>query len=192
MKKVIKIIVFILCIAGFVYFGTLNQNSSKSKKGSKISSNDSFFGSAYVFESINHSKLLSKLNSSSDSFIVYACFEKNDLCSSYGELINEIAINYEIETIYYYDFKTDKETSNATYQKIVSKLSDYLITDDLGNQDLYAPSLIFIKNGDLYAIDDDLVLQHGKKTSSDILTDEKLNEKREVLINIIEGYLTNE
>ena len=192
MKKIIKLVIFALFIACFIYLGTINKTDDGNKKDSNRRKSDPFFGSTYVFESINHSKLLSKLNSKNVDMIIYACFENNDLCNSYGELINEIARNYEIDTIYYYDFKTDKKNNNATYQKIVSKLSDYLITDDLGKQNLYAPSLIFIKNGLVYAIDDDLALHHGNKKAKEILTEEKIEEKRNTLIEIIEGYLTYE
>lgn len=192
MKNAIKLVIFCIFIAGFIYFGTLgkeNRGSNKRKSGSFA---DDFFGSAYVFESINHSKLLSKLSSKNQNMIIYACYIDSKLCAEYGEIINDIALNYEIEKIYYYDFKTDKSENNATYQKIVSKFSDFVFVDDLGKANLYAPTLIFIKDGEVYEYDDDLAFVHGNKDAKDILTDEKVQEKREYLINVLEGYLTYE
>lgn len=192
MKKIIKFLIFCLFIAGFIYFGTLGKENRGDKIRKTGSFADEFFGSAYVFESINHSKLLSKLSSKNQDMIIYACFIDNKLCAEYGELINDIARNYEIEKIYYYDFKTDKSENNGTYQKIVSKFSDYVFTDDLGKQNFYAPTLIFIKDGQVYEYDDDLAFIHGNESENGILTEEKTQEKRDYLINVLEGYLTNE
>ena len=177
MKKYIKLLIFCVFIALFIYFGTLGKTSESKKKNPNNNSVDKYFGSAYVFEEINHSKLLSKLNSNDPTMIIYACFKDSDLCDSYAQLINEIARNYEIDEILYYDFKIDKKEKNATYQKIVDKLSDYLLTNDLGEQDLYSPTLLFIKNGSVFAIDDDLAFNRGKVDAQDVLTEEFKSEK---------------
>lgn len=191
MKKYVKLVIFLLFIGCFIYFGTLHKDEDV-KKISRDSQVDKYFGSAYVFEEINHSKLLSKLNSKDQSMIIYACFKDNELCDSYAQLINEIARNYEIDQIFYYDFKIDKKEKNATYQKILTKFSDYLMTDDLGNQDFYAPTLITIIDGFVYGFDDDLALKRGKNSYKRILSQEELNLKREYLINIFEEYKSNE
>lgn len=192
MKKVIKLVIFCIFIGCFVYLGTIHADESKKKKSISGTDNDKYFGSAYVFEEINHSKLLSKLNSKNQNMIIYACFKDSNLCDSYGDVINDIARIYEIDEIYYYDFKIDKKENNATYQKIVNKLSSYLITDDLGNQDLHAPTLIFIKDSEVYMVLDDLALQHGKDANDKILSLELQEEKKEELVNVMEGYLYNE
>ena len=192
MKKYIKLLIFCIFIALFIYFGTLGKSSESKNKNSNNSSVDKYFGSAYVFEEINHSKLLSKLNSNNPSMIIYACFKDSNLCDSYAQLINEIARNYEIDEILYYDFKIDKKEKNATYQKILSKFSDYLMTDDLGRQNFYAPTLITIKDGFVYSFDDDLSLKRGKDSYKRVLSQEELDAKREYLINTFEEYTSNE
>lgn len=192
MKKYIKLLIFCVFIALFIYFGTLGKTSESKKKNSSNNSVDKYFGSAYVFEEINHSKLLSKLNSNDPTMIIYACFKDSDLCDSYAQLINEIARNYEIDEILYYDFKIDKKEKNATYQKILSKFSNYLMTDDFGNQDFYAPTLITIKDGFVYGFNDDLALKRGKDSHNRKLSQEELDLKREYLINTFEEYKSNE
>ena len=73
--------------------------------------------------------------------------------------------------------KEDRENNNGTYQKILTYLTDYLITDDLGEQDLHAPSLLFIKNGNIYAFDDELSIIHG---AIDI---DKISEVRSMFVS---------
>lgn len=192
MIKYIKLFIFCLFIGCFIYLGTLHDDTDGKKKIIKDSVNNKYFGSAYVFEEINHSKLLNKLNKKNQNMIIYACFIDNDLCDSYAMLINDVAREYGIDEILYYDFKIDKKEKNATYQKILTKFSDYLRTDDLGNQELYAPTLIFIKDGSVFAFDDDLALQRGDGSNEKALSEEKSLLKRDYLINVLEEYTSNE
>ena len=66
------------------------------------------------------------------------------------------------------------------------------MTDDFGNQDFYAPTLITIKDGFVYGFDDDLALKRGKDSHNRKLSQEELDLKREYLINIFEEYKSNE
>lgn len=192
MKKYIKLFIFIIFIVCFICLGTVGRD----KKTNRTKINDSdvgrYFGSSYVFEEINHSKLLTKLNKKNQNMIIYACFMDNELCDSYAQLINEIALNFEIDEILYYDFKIDKKEHNATYQKILSKFSDYLITDDFGNQDFYSPTLITIKDGFIYSFDDDLALKRGKDSFERTLSQDEIALKSEYLTNLFEEYTSNE
>lgn len=192
MKKVVKFFIFILLITGFIYFGTRDYKKSIKKKVDKEKVSNALIGDGYVFSSINHSKLLSLLQSKNADFILYACIDDDKMCVSYGDVINNVAKSFSIEEIYYYDFKTDREEKNATYQKIVDKLSDYLLTNDLGEQDLYSPTLLFIKNGSVFAIDDDLAFNRGKVDAQDVLTEEFKSEKELNLLILMEGYLNYE
>ena len=124
--------------------------------------------------------------------IIYACIENNKLCALYGNLIDEIASNYSTTEIYYYDFEEDRSNNNATYQKIVSKLDDYLFTDDSGKQNLHSPTLIFIKNGEIVSFDDSLSMYRGNKTAQEYFTEEVENERREYLISAFEEYISYE
>lgn len=192
MKKYIKFLIFIIFIVLFIYFGTIGNDGNSNKASNKDSNVSKYFGSAYVFEEINHSKLLTKLNKKNPDMIIYACYTDSELCDSYAQLINEVALNYEIDEILYYDFKIDKKEHNATYQKILSKFSDYLMTDDFGNQEFYAPTLITIKDGFVYGFDDDLALKRGRDSYKRSLSQEELDLKREYLTNLFEEYTSNE
>lgn len=191
MKNLFKLVVFIILIIAFIYFGTKDYKFNQKKKINEKNASSVLLNGKYVFNEINHSKVLNKLSSKNDS-IIYVCVDGNKLCTKYGLLIDEVAKNFSIDTIYYYDIKEDRENNNGTYQKIINKLSDYVITDDLGKQNLYAPTLIFIKNGSVYNFDDSLVLSHGKKSIDKVWNEEIIEAKRSFLFEIMEGYISNE
>ena len=191
MKRLVQVIVFILLIAAFIYLGSRDYKDKVKQNKKSNDPRDVLISDDTVFIETNHSKILSKLSTNS-SFILYACINENKLCSKYGMLIDEIAKNYEINDVYYYDFKQDRDNNNGTYQKIISKLDKYLLTDDLGEQDLHAPTLIFVKNGSIYAFDDSLSSYHGNKKIDEVWNEETINYKREYLIDTMEGYLLNE
>lgn len=190
MKKLLKMVTFIILILAFIYFGTKDYKLNKKKNINEKNASSVLLTSDYVFNDINHSKVLNKLSSKNDS-IIYICIDGNKLCTKYGLLIDEVAKNYSIDTIYYYDIKEDREKNNGTYQKIINKLSNYVLTDDLGKQNLYAPTLIFIKNGNIMEFDDSLTLSRGKNTDK-LWDDDTIETKRNYLFDVMERYISNE
>ena len=191
MKKLLKFIIFVLLIIAFIYFGTRNYKVNNSKKVSEKNASSILLNGNYVFDEINHSKLLNKLSTKNDC-IVYVCVDGNKLCTKYGLLIDEVAKTFDIKSIYYYDIKEDREKNNGTYQKIISKLSNYVLTDDLGKQNLYSPTLIFIKNGVVYSFDDSLSINHGKLDENKIWDEQLIEAKTRYLQEVMGGFTANE
>ena len=191
MKKLLKVAIFAILIVLFIYFGTRDYKIEKKKKIDEKNASSILLDDGYLFTEINHSKVLNKISSKNDA-IIYFCIDGNELCTKYGLLIDEVFKTFDVNEIYYYDIKEDRENNNGTYQKILTYLTDYLITDDLGEQDLHAPSLLFIKNGNIYAFDDELSIIHGAIDIDKIWNEEVINAKREYLTEVIGGYLGNE
>ena len=191
MKKLLKFIIFVILIVAFVYFCTKKYPVKHKDIENEKNASSILLNGDYVFDDINHSKVLNKLSSKNDS-IIYVCIDGNKLCTKYGLLIDEVAKSFSIDTIYYYDIKEDRENNNGTYQKIINKLSDYAITDDLGNQNLCAPTLIFIKKGIVYSFDDSLSINHGKLDVDKVWDEETIESKQNYLIETMEGFINNE
>ena len=191
MKKLLKLIIFVVLIIAFIYFGTKEYDNVKNKNSNEKNASSILLNGKYVFTDINHSKVLNRLSSKNDS-IIFVCIDGNALCTKYGLLIDEVAKSFSIDTIYYYDIKEDRESNNGTYQKIMGKLKDYAFTDDLGKQNLYAPTLIFIKNGLVYEFDDSLSINRGEVNVDKIWNDNMIQTKKNYLNQIMEGFIGNE
>ena len=170
MKKFIQVIIFILLIVAFIYLGQKDYKTSiKNNKKSEIPS-DRLIDNDTVFIETNHSKILSKMSSKND-FILYACIDENKLCTKYGLLIDEVAKEYNISDIFYYDFKDDRENNNGTYQKIIG---------------------IFFKNGLVYSYDDSLSQVRGEYNIDTVWNEETINLKRTYLSGVMEEFSKHE
>ena len=88
-------------------------------------------------------------------------YPANSWSGYYANILNEAAKATGIEEILYYDFYLDRENSNATYQSIVLSLSNYLYTLDDGSQDIHAPTLIIIKDGNIIGFDQETAFMLG-------------------------------
>lgn len=186
MKKMISFILFCVMIYLFIVLGTKDYKDENKDAGSK--NNNVLISSNTVFEEINHSKVLSKFSSNSDSIILF-CSEGNKLCESYGMMLNSVAKENKVSKIYYYDFSVDRESNNATYEKIVGKLEDYLYYDDLGKQDLRNCSFVMLRNKMVYFYDDEFSI---RKPSNKTVDDTEMFNKKNSIDLIFKEYLINE
>ena len=98
-------------------------------------------------------------------------YPENAWSGYYANILNEAAKDSGIKEILYYDFYEDRENKNGTYQSIVLNLSNYLITLDDGTEDIYAPTLVIVKNGKIIAFDNETAFTKGNITP-DIYWDE--------------------
>lgn len=192
MKNFIKFVIFTLFIGCFIYLGTREYKNDENKVINKEKKSTTYFDGSKVFSTINHSQLLDKMSQKND-LIFYVCIKNDDVCLSYAKLIEEKADEYNIGTIYYYEFSVDRKSNNGTYEKIVSKLSSYLETSDTGNQDLQSATLIFMKNGLVYSFDDELSSHRGGQSRKEYWNDERINAlKTNYLDEVMKGFIINE
>lgn len=96
-------------------------------------------------------------------------YPENVWSGYYANILNEAAKDAGIKEILYYDFYEDRENHNATYQSIVLNLSNYLITLDDGTQEIYAPTLVIVKDGKVIAFDNENSFYKGKSNTRNLL-----------------------
>ena len=81
--------------------------------------------------------------------IVFLGFPECDWCQAYVKYLNETAKEMEIEEIYYFNIKEDRDENTEEYQKIVELLEPRLQKDDEGNPRVYVPNVSFHADGKL-------------------------------------------
>jgi hypothetical protein len=113
-------------------------------------------------------------------------------------MLNDLAKEYGISEIYYYDIKKDRENETETYKKIVSILSDYLQYDNEGKKRVYVPETAFIVEGKI--IGNDLETSKdtlGFQTPSEYWTEKRVENWKENVgalmskVKAAEGCTTN-
>ncbi len=190
-QKIFYMISFVFLIAAFIYLGQKNYSLSKSN----LTDNERFteeygISSKNIFVYKTAEEILKMMNTG--DAIIFMAFPENKWSSKYAELLNEVAMKNNIQEIYYYNFKQDRSSNNQNYQKIVSQLSSYLPVLDEEVMDIYAPTVVIVKDGNIIFYDDETSIIRGDTSVDDYWTVSRENEKKIEFRLIIQEYLEEE
>lgn len=175
-KSSIQFLIFCIMIYLFAILGTkeyqveVEDNIRFATEYKDITKNN-----LYVYT--NEQQILEIINGKSG--VIFMAFPSNIWSHYYADYLNEVAINNKLEKIYYYDFLKDRKLNNKTYNQIVTKLQNYLVSDDLGNMDLVAPTVIVVKNGKVLYFDEEIQFLKGGTKPQDYFTEERKNVVKE-------------
>lgn len=185
-KQIITYTLILIALIGFIVIGKQNFKP-EDNEDSNISHKYNILDSKNVFEKINASQALKKINSG--NALIFMGFEDNKQSEYYASLLNEVAKNLKIEKIYYYDFYNDRVENNGTYETIVSKLTNYLQKDDLGNIDVQSPTFLVIKEGNVIYFDADTSKIQANLSEEDYWNDYNKNLKKAYIEAGLKNYL---
>lgn len=161
-RKIIEGIIFVIIIIGFIFVGTRDFSDKTVVDNEKFDHDYTNVSSENVFKYATSQDILTSLKGG--SAIIFMGYPSNAWSGYYANILNETAKESGIKEILYYDFYEDRVNKNATYQSIVLRLSNYLVTLDNGKQDIYAPTLIIVKNGEIIAYDNETAFNIGNIT----------------------------
>lgn len=150
-KRIFEGLLFILIIGAFIYIGSLDFSKEKTADKEKFDQEYKMVKSDNVFVYRNVQEINAILKNGTG--IIFMGFPENIWSGYYANILNETAKQLGIKEILYYNFYEDRISKNATYQSIVLKLDKYLPTLDDGTKNIYAPTLIIVKNGEIIAFD---------------------------------------
>lgn len=121
--------------------------------------------------------------------IIFLGFPECSWCQNYVKYLNDVAVSKNIDIIYYYNFKSIRESNTEKYKKLVSRLGDYLFLDDTGSYRLYAPTLVIVKEGKILSFDNETSLMTNPILPNEYWTEEKINNFKEKIGNYFDEYL---
>lgn len=87
--------------------------------------------------------------------IIYFSFPECPWCQAYTPILNDVAKENNIDTIYYYNIKEIRQNNTKEYQQIVDLTKDYLYDDDNGNKRVYVPDVYFVVEGKIVGHNND-------------------------------------
>ena len=176
-QKIFYIISFIFLIWAFIYLGTKNYNAPI-KKLSDAESFTKEFGitSDNRFKYKNAKETLELLNTGTG--VIFFSFPDNEWSYNYAEMLNDVAKDNNEEFIYYYNFKNDRSNRNYYYTNIVKILESYVPNTDTGDKNIYAPSVVFVKDGVIVGYDDETSIMKGDTSVNNYWTNEKIISKK--------------
>lgn len=184
-QMVIYTILFIVCIILFIVIGTKNYKIS-TPNNERFADEYPLVGDKNVFKYVN--VLEAHQIASGKKGIVLFGNPSNPWVEYYASIVNDAALDTGIEEIYYYDFYKDREQNNGTYKDLVRLLKDYVIVDDLGRSDIYAPSLLIVSEDKVLLFDMETSFAIASDSPSNYWSNSKKGLKYTELRNIFSIY----
>lgn len=184
MKKIkILLIICIAIIGALMIYDKFKDNSIEDIQIDKFLKEYTLIDENHAFEIINVDETINTLNNKTG--IIYFCNSGSIWCQHYTKILDDIIVENNIEKVYYVDIKEERSMHTNKYQKIITKLYDYLDVDDTGSKRLNMPNLTFVKDGNIIANDKTTSI-----ISADITPDEYWNAKNKYEFkNKISEYL---
>ena len=188
-QKVFYVISFIFLFAAFIYLGTKNYNAPIRKLSDQESFTQEYgITSDNIYAYKTSQEVLELLNTGSG--IIFFAFPENEWSHVYADLLNEVGKSYGIDEIWYYNFYKDRNNDNYYYNNIVRILNAYVPVTDTGEKDLYAPSFVIVREGEIIGYDDETSIVSGDVTVDDYWTMEKQQKKKVELGVLFQKYLS--
>lgn len=157
-QMVIYLLAFIIIISLFIYLGNKDYNKDVDDNV-KFAQEFSIEDKDNVFKYTNHSQVYNIV--SGNTGIVLMGHKNNIWLPYYANIVNDVAKEVGIDTIYYYDFLDDRNENNGTYEAIVNKLADYVTYNDVSKADLYSPTLVVVVGDEIIYYDDETAVMKG-------------------------------
>lgn len=184
-QKVVYLTLFIVMIIAFIYLGTVNFDDGISD-AEKFSKEFETIDDDNVFVYSTPAEILEKIE---DDALVLFGSSSNDFTEEYASMINEVAKEYGITKILYYDFFSDRSNNNGNYELLVNELKAYLLTDDAGNTELYAPTFLVVEDGTVIYINEDVNFVNGDITPEEYWTELEVGLFQETLKAVFESFI---
>ena len=106
--------------------------------------------------------------------VVFLGFPECPWCQQLAPIIQEAAQSENIDKIYYLNIKESRANNDEVYQKLVTKLHDYLPKDDDGNPRISVPDVTAFRQGDIVGRFEQEDPAEGEEVSPDTYwTDER-------------------
>ena len=185
-QMIIYILLYIICIGLFIVIGKTDYKKNEPSDSFKFSNLYNLVPENNVYVFSNHNDVLDILNGRSG--VILFAFPSNKWSNNYAYLLNKAALYTGVDKIYYYDFLKDRDENNGTYETIVNKLKNYLYVLDEELLNIYSPSIIIVKNGEIINYIDDLAITRGNM-SVDEYYENNENIIYNNLINSLEEYV---
>lgn len=164
-QMVLSLIIFGILIYLFIYLGSLDYQKDVDDN-KKFVQDHKIVDTNNLYKYANHTDIYSLLTNKNDAIILFG-HTRSKWIKEYSEIVNKVAKDVGIKEIYYYDFLEDREQRNGTYEAILELLDTYVTYNDLDMPDIFAPTLVIIKNKEIIYFDDQTGIRKGN-TSPDI------------------------
>lgn len=101
------------------------------------------------------------------SGLVFLGFQQCPWCQRMAPIVDEAARAEKLDRIYYLDIRRARADNDATYQKLVEKLTPHLNKDEQGNPRIYVPDVTALYGGQVVGHFKQETTADGEKVTPD-------------------------
>lgn len=134
-----------------------------------------------IYEYATYYNILNSINNKTE--IIYLGFPTSPWCKELVPILNEVAKENNIKRILYYNFKEIRASNAKEYQELVALLNDYIKVYDDEEKQIYAPSVIFVKDGKIIKVHEGTLSSHNAIERK--MTEEEITELKNILFSYI-------
>lgn len=123
----------------------------------------------------------------SEKSVVFFGFPECKWCQAYVKLLNDIAKEYGVSEILYYNIKYDRSKNTKFYIQVQELTKEYLQEDEEGIPRMYVPDVYFIKDGKIIGHNNDTSMiskmeleEYYTKENTEILENKLSNLFKEI------------
>ena len=184
-KKVLIIALVLIVLIGLgIFFIVNNKEEVELTDAQKFALEYKEVSEDNVFVYRNIDEIIQIMEEGSG--IVYLGFPECEWCQAYVKYLDEVAKEMEIEEVYYFNIKEDREENTKEYQKIVKLLEERLQKDDEGEPRVFVPNVSFHAKGKLVGNNCETSLDtKGLKDPKEYWTKEEVKELKASLTKYI-------
>ena len=126
--------------------------------------------------------------------VVFLGFPECPWCQQLAPIIQEAAQSENIDKIYYLNIKESRANNDEVYQKLVTKLQDYLPKDDDGNPRISVPDVTAYRGGQIVGRFEQEATNDGEQVAPDTYwtserKDRAVEQLREMMAEVSEFAL---
>lgn len=118
------------------------------------------------------------------SGIIYLGFPTCPWCKEATPVLNEVAKEKNVKEIFYFNHRDIRNNNTDEYQELVELLSNFLTEDEEGNKRIYAPTVIFVQNGNIKGINEGTVEGHDAHERT--MTEEEKSKLKQIYSDLID------
>lgn len=189
LQMIIYILLMIIILILFIVIGKHDFNKNISTEAEQFNQIFTNVPKENVFKFSNAQEVNNIINSKKSKGIILFGFKANNWTSYYAEYIDEVAKEMDINEVLYYDFESDRKDKNGTYETIVNSLSVYTKYTDYNTSEIYAPTLLVVKNGEILLYDDSTAVRSGNYTPDIYWQDYQIEDFKSTLRLVFAEYL---
>lgn len=185
LQMIVYSILFCAIIFAFIYISKMDFSTKKDAKTELVEIFDKLDkDNVFVY---GNAVTVRNLVENGNGIVLFGA--NNEWVNYYISLVNKAAKEVGIKEIYYYDFIKNKVDNNGTYESIVNKLEEYVIRNDRGFTNIYAPTLLVMKNGKVLLFDDETSFMRAHENPSNYWNGFKKMNKIEIIKEVFIRYL---